>query len=636
MISIGRERILKSTLVTVALAIMAGAIYAPRLALAQSAAPAPIAAPATAIAPTSMSVMPAQNPPEINVRARDAAAYESDETITALPQRVFRQFFPAPETPPESRRFRGLRNSIDDSTQALTLKEAVYIGLKNNPSVLAASLEPIAATEGVRMSQATFDPDFLVTLDTNKTVLPSTTALEVVGNALVIKNYDWNFTLNKVLRPTNGIISLFFDNNKQTTNNLFQGVVPAYTPNLGVSLTQPLLRNFGWKFSTISVRFAQSAQRATQLSYASTLSDFVQSVGDDYWTVVNARENLEVARAALDFNQDLVRQNSISVKVGTLAPIDLQEAQSSAATAQANVYSAEANLKDAQAQLREDVMLSPRWTVVPQKIEPSERPHPSEPIDFDEERLLETAIVNSPSLAAMREQIRSQMLQVRYQNNQLLPSLSFITQFSLTSLGGSDVCTPSFGGTSNCIQGTSTVGGVTTKVPGFRPDFANGYGGALNQMFGFHYYTYAFAASFELPMDNAPIIAQLAQSKILSRQMRAQYEAALSQLVVQVESARATVIAAVKRAKAAQAATDYAKQALHDEEVRFRVGMATTHDLLQFQETEVSAEGNQVQAETDLEKSKLAVRHAEFTLLGSFQIHFQMQRQDPMPWYAKF
>jgi len=64
--------------------------------------------------------------------------------------------------------------------------------------------------------------------------------------------------------------------------------------------------------------------------------------------------------------------------------------------------------------------------------------------------------------------------------------------------------------------------------------------------------------------------------------------------------------------------------------------MATTHDLLQFQEAEVGAEGNQVQAETDLEKAKLAVRHADNTLLGSFQIRFQMQPPDPAPWYARF
>ncbi|MHB8384562.1 MAG: TolC family protein, partial [Candidatus Binataceae bacterium] len=445
----------------------------------------------------------------------------------AAPQRVFRQFFPGSEAPAEDKLGPGIAGSIDDGSQDLTLKQAIFIAIQNNPNVRVARLGPIAATEGVRMSRATFDPDFLATIDTNKTVLPATTSLEVVGNALVVKNYDWNFTLNKVLRSTNGVATLYFDNNRALTNNLFQGVIPAYTPSLGASLSQPLLRNFGWKFATINVRFAESAQRASQFTYSSTLNDFVQAVGDDYWTVVNARENLAVSMAALKFNQDLVRQNTISVKVGTLAPIDLQEAQSISDTAQANVYSAEASLKDAQARLREDVMLSPRDTFVPLRIEPVERPHPKDTVNIDEEHLLETAITNSPTLASMREQIKSQNILVKFQNNQLMPSLNLIAQYGITDLGGSDVCTPAFGGSSNCIAGETTVGGVTTKAPGFRPNFSNGYAAALNQMFGMHYYTYAFAISFEMPADNAPIEAQLAQAKINARQVLAQYRAAI-------------------------------------------------------------------------------------------------------------
>jgi outer membrane protein TolC len=64
--------------------------------------------------------------------------------------------------------------------------------------------------------------------------------------------------------------------------------------------------------------------------------------------------------------------------------------------------------------------------------------------------------------------------------------------------------------------------------------------------------------------------------------------------------------------------------------------MATTHDLLQFQEEEVQAEGNQVQSEVDLENARLALWHAEGTLLQAFQIDFQLQDNRETPWYATF
>ena len=64
--------------------------------------------------------------------------------------------------------------------------------------------------------------------------------------------------------------------------------------------------------------------------------------------------------------------------------------------------------------------------------------------------------------------------------------------------------------------------------------------------------------------------------------------------------------------------------------------MATTHDLLQFQEEEVSAEGNQVQAEVDLENAKLALRHADGTLLQAFNVNWEVQSPHEVPWYAAF
>ncbi len=64
--------------------------------------------------------------------------------------------------------------------------------------------------------------------------------------------------------------------------------------------------------------------------------------------------------------------------------------------------------------------------------------------------------------------------------------------------------------------------------------------------------------------------------------------------------------------------------------------MATTHDLLQVQEEEVSAEGNQVQAFVDLENAKINLEHAQGTLLTAFNINFQIQDPHETPWYAMF
>jgi outer membrane protein len=450
----------------------------------------------------------------------------------------------------------------------------------------------------------------------------------------VQKFYDWNFGLNKVSAITNGTWGVTFNNDRALSNSLFSGVNPSYTPNLALSLSQPLLQNFGWKFATINVQIAESGQKQAQWTYGQALQDFVQRIGGEYWNVVLSEENLQVARAALRFNLDLVRQNAISVKVGTLAPIDLQEAQSAAATSEANVYTAEANLKNSRTQLRQDVMLNPYNTFLPEEIQPLTRPNPEEQIVVDEERALELAVQYRPSLGSFREAIRDALLQVKFSENQVLPQLNLGAQFGVSAAAGTTPCqrglTPGTADSGNCTP----PGGIEDS--GNKLPFGGIYGDALNRLWGFSFYNYAAVLTFQMPLDNAVPRAALAQARVQYEQQRMLYRAALSQAVVDVQSALANLYADQKRAYATAQATYYARQSLHDEQVRFRVGLATTHDLLQFQQEEVSAEGNEVQADVDLENAKLALGHADGTLLQAFQINWEVRNPHEVPWYASF
>jgi len=581
--------------------------------------------------PLNAAPISPQTAPNINVPNSSASPFETEGSVVTLPRVFTRQWSLTDQIPPESLISERYIRSSDDQARALTLKEAIYIALRNNPSVQVALLNPVAAVETIRAANGNFDPNLQSQIDTFKTVVPTTSIFQTGGaTSAVSKLYDWNFGVNKVSAITNGTLGVTFNNNRSASNSPFTGVNPSYTPNLTVSLNQPLLQNFGWRFATLNVRIAESGQKQQQWNYGQALQDFVQRIGNEYWNVVLNEELLEVARAALRFNMELVRENTISVKVGTLAPLDLQEAQSAEATAEANVYTAEAQLRNARAQLRQDVMLNPKGVFIPEDIEPITRPNPQEQVAESEERALELAVQYRPSLAGLREAIRGALMQVKFSENQTLPQLNLGTQFGITSTAGTTPCISNLGQPGTCTP-VGGAPGTGTKLP-----FGGIYGDALNRLWDFTWYNYAAVLSFQMPLDNAVPKAQLAQARILYEQSRMQYRAALSQAVVDVQTAIADLYADVKRAQATAQATYYARQALHDEEVRFRVGMATTHDLLQFQEEEVQAEGNEVQAEVDLENARLALWHAEGTLLRAFQIDFEVQDPRETPWYAKF
>lgn len=628
-----------AVLVLLAVPMLAGG--APPL-LAQT-APAP-GAPAAGLAVGAPKLPPIATPrnqaaipvpprpaPNVNATAGQSEPFERGSSVLSLPGIFANQMSPTELVPPESIISQSYLRSRDDTVRGLSLKQSIYLALENNPNVKVFELDPLGSQEAVKIANGAFDPALTAESDIMKNVVPVSSPFQSVGNAFTSKFYDWNFGLSKVSSVTNGTFSITFDNNRTYSNSIFASVNPAYTPQLALSVAQPLLRNFGWNFATIIVRISESSQKQSQWNMAQSLQDFVLQVGTDYWNVVQAEQNLQVTEYGLRLNSDLVRDNRISVQVGTLAPIDLQEAQSAEATAEANVYTAQAALKAARAALRQDVMMNPSGTFVPQEIEPIDKPNSTARLDTNQEVALETAIEYRPSLAGMREAIRGALLQVKFAENQTLPQLNLGAQFGINSVAGASHCLPTFAG-SKAVPNCTTSGDLS----GIKLPFGGIYGDALNRLFGFSFYNYAAVMNFEFPLDNAAARGVLAQTRVQYEQLRMQYRAAISQAVVAVQTALANLQADIQRVQATRAATYYAARSLHDEEVRFKVGMATTHDLLQFQDQLISAQGNQVQAEVDLEDAKLSLEHEEGTLLRAFQINFELQNPHRAPWYARF
>ena len=520
-----------------------------------------------------------QSPPDINVPPAERKRLEHSKLSTDV---VAHQWSLTQEMPPESVISESYIATGDRSARAVSLKEAIYLALRNNPNIQSAQLNPLLSLETVRQSEAAFDPDLTSKIDAEKTVIPSTSLLQTgYAPAYVTKEYDWNFAVNKLLSTTNGTLGLTFNNNRILTNSAFASVNPAYTPSLALSLSQPLLQNFGLDFATISVRMAEANQESAQFNYEQNLNDFVLQVGSDYWNVVRAEENLNVAREAYRLAADLVRQNEISVTVGTLVPLDVQEAQSAEASNAAGVYQAENALSVARAALRQDLMLNPSHVFLPEPIEPADKPSGAGDVRSDEEQSLEYAMEYRPELASMRQLIRSLLLQVKFAENQTLPQLNFGGQIGLTASAGQTACSEIF--VISTVPPNCTIPTVP-PAPGIKLPYPAGYAGALNDMWSFGFYSYAVVLSFARPLTNDAAKAALAQAKIQYEQQRLQYRALISQIILDVENQLSTVSSDIRTAQADKIASDYARESLNAEEERFRVGVATTHDLLQYQE----------------------------------------------------
>lgn len=570
---------------------------------------------------------------DISVSSRAATKFESNP-ILSLPDILVRQWTSGGEDLPSDH----FALMEDNLKQRLSLKETIYLALRNNPGLVSVALDPVAATESVKAANAVFDPQLSSQVDVEKQTSPVSSPFQNPGSITnVAKFYDWNFGVSKVLSGSNGTFGITFNNDRELTNSEFSPVNPVYTPTLVMSLSQPLLQNFGWQFATINVRLAESAHRSSQWNYASSVNDFVQRIGNDYWGVVQAEENLLVTQSALQFNRDLVRVNRASVRLGMMAPVNLAEALSAAATARANVEAAQAALEIARTTLRQDVALDHAGALVGAEIEPLQQPDTrSGPTETDA-AAFKKMLEDSPALSGLREAIRAALIQVKYAENQTLPQLNLGTQFGITSEAGSSKCTSSISvpAYANCFnpKGPTVPPGSdnAAELP-----FAGAYSSALNRMFDFKFYDYAAVLGFSMPLDNAAAKAALAQAHISYEQARLQYRQALYQAILQVKSALVNLRAYKEQVEATREASHYAEESLHDVQAQFHEGMATTNQLLQYQSNLVTAQGNEVQADVGLENARLALWHAEGTLFEHFNIDFQVQNPHQSPWYSRF
>ena len=81
------------------------------------------------------------------------------EHTSQIPDIVLHQWSLTSEVPGENIFSDEYMRTRDSNTRSISLKETLYLALKNNPAVAAASLDPVISLQGVRGSWAVFDPD---------------------------------------------------------------------------------------------------------------------------------------------------------------------------------------------------------------------------------------------------------------------------------------------------------------------------------------------------------------------------------------------------------------------------------------------------------------------------------------------
>jgi len=545
------------------------------------------------------------------------------------------------DIPPAKALFVPTQVTRDDEVQRVTLKEAIAIALESNPGIAARRYEPTRVEQDVVEAQGIFDPAANGSATWSSTVTPNPSALTGTRTSNVdARTFDLG--LSKLFRSGTQL-GLDATSDRLDNNAEFYELRPQYTPSLGFSLVQPLLRDFGWDFTYLVVRAAERGADAARWQFEADLQDFVTRVIVAYWRVVGTREAVTVQRESKALADRTVEENRARVDVGLLPPVAVLEAQSQATARETQVIEAENDLDVARTELAQLAFFRPSGTFVPRTLEPVEGVD-LETVRPDLDEALDLALVRRPEVHASAQGVELRQIQERLASNALLPRLDLVGGYGVNGLAGRP------------RVGTRTVTFVSqAPVPGrscsfisaevylcelqvVQPTspFAGSERQAWDRTVSGDYESYNFGVQLQVPLDNAAARGRHTRSAIELNQAELRHRELLSQVTLEVRRSGADVSGARERIASSRVARELAEENLRNQTKRHEVGMATTKDLLDFQTQLTQARFAEVQANIDYAVAVARWRRAQGVLLEHYQIEIARPGERSTPWFARF
>jgi outer membrane protein len=448
----------------------------------------------------------------------------------------------------------------------VTADDAVRMALEKNLNISAARLDPQIQDFAVAQAQAVWAPSLFATLDRRNSSAPPGSFLVGAAPTITDSRFFTSGGIQQQLRWGGASYQVSFDGARSTTTR-FTSFNPTLSSNLNAQFDQPLLRNFKIDQFRQNFLISQNQRQIADIQLSQQISNTSRAVRYAYYNLVGAIGGLQVARQSLDLALESLRNNRTRVEVGTMAPIDIIEAEAEVASNEEAVILAENSIRSAEDALRV-LILDPAqadyWTV---RLEPAEQPTLA-PVAIDIEAAVANALQNRTDILNLKKQLEASDINIRYFQNQRLPDLNVRATYGLTALGGTQfVFDPQDESIPYDILGTTN-----------RP-FAD----VLRDVFGNEYRAWSIGFQIGYPLGTSTADAGLARNRLERTQGQTQLRALELQVATAVRDAGRQVTTNLKRVEATRKAREFAERRLEAEQKRFTVGLSQTFQLFQAQ-----------------------------------------------------
>ncbi len=475
--------------------------------------------------------------------------------------------------------------------KALSLRECIDLALSHNLDLRIEHATVDIAADMLTSAYGAYDPIFsfsatrhfesdLSDFDTRKfnPYFPSDITTGNIGPELsgsLPIGFTYDFTGN--IRKTSAVTD--FTSNPKDAASFPDGVrrTNDYDASVGLSMRQHLLKDFWVDSDREILQTRRTDLKISQQALRFQVMTTLLAVELAYDDLIDAREEIRVQEESLDLRRHFVTETQRRVQVGDLPPLEDVQAQTqmqNAVTGLAQAREIFATRQNTLVGLLTDNFRE--WADA--DVQPTD-PLLAVPEEASRSRSFQVALTNRPDLIEARLAVQKTGVMVKYRLNQLFPT------FDLT--GG--------------------YGGLGSEP--------NSGGAALNDAISFSNPEYSYGAVVSFPLDNAAARGNYRASKATRKIAELQLQKAEQAVLLQVADSVNRVGSSFSQVGSTHQARIYAEQALDAESKKFQNGIATSFEVLQFQEIATAARTAEIRAKVEYNKALAQLGFAEGSIL---------------------
>jgi outer membrane protein len=511
-----------------------------------------------------------------------------------------------------------LQNNLDLTIQryAPWLAEANILRTLSGGAPTASTIAPLGA-----IPAQNFDPQFTSTFSLDQRTLPVNNPLTAgtgVGNGTASTFAQLNtHTAIGNLQYSQGFhtgtsFSASFNNTRASTSSTQNFFDPSVTSNFILVGSQQLLNGFGLLPNEHFIRIAKLNKNIADETLQQQVITSITAVGNAYWELVFARGNVDVARQQIELANKLYSDNKKQVDIGTLAPLEIVQAEAQVATANQALIVDQTTVLQDQLTLLNLISKDPnspalRTVEIIPTDTASEAPPEVEKIPLED--LITEAITKRPDVLQAGIALKGDDINVRATKNALLPVLTLSAEYAAQGLAGTS---------HPCKTPNPQTTPPTCVTP--PPQITTGLPTSLGDMFSGPYPEYNAQLSLTIPIRNRAAQANNVTALLDERQDEARYRQIVNNAAIDVhnaqivlEQARVTLAAAIKT-------RDLDQQTLDAEQKKYQLGASTLFNIVSDQNILAGAASAEVRARVNLVEGKVNFDRAMARTLEVYNI----------------